>query len=237
MKLLPRAVLFDVYRTLLDVREPPPHADRRWEDLCRRTFGEPPGRSLGEVSAACRGIVAGDHARARQAGIPFPEVDWPSVFRRAFEPARRLDPPALSDFLFHHATLGRSVGPMLGATGILRRCREAGIACGIASNAQAYTLRELREALESGGLDPGLFDSRLVFWSFENGFSKPDPHVFRLLATRLAGLGIAPEEALVIGDREDNDIRPAQALGFQTFLFIPPPDGSGWPPILSAPGG
>lgn len=234
MKPLPRAVLFDVYRTLLEVREPPDHADRRWDDLCRRTFGEPPGSSLDEVSDACRTIVADDHARARSAGIAFPEVDWPCVFKRAFAPARQLDSATLSEFLYQHATLGRSVRLMPGAAGILRQCRDAGIACGIASNAQAYTLRELREALGSEGLDPSLFDSRLVFWSFENGFSKPDPHVFRLLAARLAGLGIAAEETLMIGDREDNDIRPAMAFGFQTFHFVPPPAGSGWPSVFSA---
>jgi putative hydrolase of the HAD superfamily len=159
-------------------------------------------------------------------------VDWPSVFRRAFKPARSIEAQTLSDFIYHHAALVHSVGPMPGAKAILRRCREAGIVCGIASNAQAYTLRELREALAPEGL--GFFDSRLVFWSFENGFSKPDPHVFQILAARLAGLGIAPEETLVIGDREDNDLRPAQALGFQTFLFVPPPTESGWPPVLSA---
>lgn len=234
MNPLPRAVLFDVYRTLLDVRETPGHADRRWDDLCRRTFGEPPGSSLDEVSEACRAIVTGDHARARSAGIAFPEVDWPSVFKRAFAPARLLDSAALSEFLYQQASIDRSVHLMPGAAGILRRCQGAGIACGIVSNAQAYTLRELREALESEGLDPAIFDSRLVFWSFENGFSKPDPHVFRLLAARLAGLGISAEDTLVIGDREDNDIRPAQRFGFQTFHFVPPPAGSGWPQVLSA---
>lgn len=234
MNPLPRAVLFDVYRTLLDVREPPDHADRRWDDLCRRMLGHPPGSSLGEVSDACRTIVADDHARARSAGIEFPEVDWPSVFRRAFPPARTLDSAALSDFLYQHATLGRTVHLMPGAAAILRRCCESGIACGIASNAQAYTVRELTRALASEGLDPAIFDSRLVFWSFDNGFSKPDPHVFRLLAARLSGLGIAAEEALMIGDREDNDIRPAAASGFQTFLFAAPPAGSGWPAVLSA---
>lgn len=233
MKPLPRAVLFDVYRTLLGVRETPDHADRRWNDLCRRTFGEPPGSSLEELSETCRTIVTGDHARARSAGIAFPEVDWPSVIKRAFAPARMLDPAMLSEFLYQKASLRRSVHLMPGAAEILRRCQGAGIACGIASNAQAYTLRELQEALESEGLDPAIFDSRLVFWSFENGFSKPDPHVFRLLAARLAGLGISTEETLMIGDREDNDIRPAMALGFQTFHFVPPPSGSGWPPGLS----
>lgn len=233
MKPLPRAVLFDVYRTLLDVREPPRHAERLWEDLCWRTFGVSPGISLDEVSAMCRVIVSSDHTRARRAGIPFPEVDWPAVFKKAFQPALTLDPEGLSDFLFHHAALLRSVCPMPGAAEMLRRCKQAGIVCGIVSNAQAYTLRELRTVLESTGTDPGFFNDKLVFWSFENGFSKPDPHVFRILAARLAGLGIAPEETLVIGDREDNDIRPAQALGFQTFLFVPPPNGSGWPPVLS----
>lgn len=224
-----RAVLFDVYGTLLDVGESPPDAERRWKDLCLRTFGEPPDRSLAEVAVKSRDLVAEKQSVTRRAGISFPEVDWPAVFKNVFPAARALDPPALSDFLFHHAALTRSVHLMAGAAEMLCWCRDAGIVCGIVSNAQQYTLRELREALESRRLDLGLFDTKLTFWSFENGFSKPDPHVFRILVARLARLGIPPEEALVIGDREDNDIQPAQAHGFQTFLFVPPPKGFGWP--------
>lgn len=60
MNPLPRAVLFDVYHTLLDVRTLPGQVDRRWEALCQRTFGKTPEFSFEEISDLCRTIVAGD---------------------------------------------------------------------------------------------------------------------------------------------------------------------------------
>ena len=49
--------------------------------------------------------------------------------------------------------------------------------------------------------------------SWEAGSTKPDPAFFKY-ALSLAGC--APEEAVMIGDRLDNDIFPAKALGMKT---------------------
>jgi FMN phosphatase YigB (HAD superfamily) len=100
---------------------------------------------------------------------------------------------------------------------VLKRLVRANIALGIVSNCQPYTRRELNRALASAGLRWTLFMRPLCFLSFEHGFSKPDPHVFRLLTARLAAMGIAPAEALVVGDREDHDIEPARRQGFQIW--------------------
>ena len=43
---------------------------------------------------------------------------------------------------------------------------------------------------------------------------KPDPAIFRYA---LSVAGCAPEQALMIGDRLDNDIFPAKALGMKTL--------------------
>jgi len=232
MKFSLRAVLFDVYHTLLEIGPAPADAAERWDALCKEFFSERPGMSLPELSEACRVVVKKDHALARQAGIQFPEVDWPHVLRRALEPASRLESEQLSEFIFRHVALLRTSHLMPGAAEVLRHCRDLGILCGIVSNAQAYTLRELSSALEAETLDFSLFDPNLVFWSFENGFSKPDPHVFRLLSARVAQAGIAIQDTLIIGDREDNDIVPAAAWGFQTYRFVPLPTGDSWPEIV-----
>lgn len=52
--------------------------------------------------------------------------------------------------------------------------------------------------------------------SAEEGIAKPDPEIFRRALTRA---GCAPAEAVMIGDRTDNDIAPAHALGMQTILI------------------
>lgn len=52
------------------------------------------------------------------------------------------------------------------------------------------------------------------------GISKPDPAIFHLA---LEQANCAPEDALMIGDRLDNDIRPAKALGFRAIRILQGP--------------
>jgi len=62
------------------------------------------------------------------------------------------------------------------------------------------------------------FDSTMV--SEEIGYSKPD---LRMFIRVLENLNSSPEEALMIGDRPDNDIVPAKLLGMKTvWLRIGP---------------
>ena len=56
--------------------------------------------------------------------------------------------------------------------------------------------------------------------SGDAGVSKPDAAIFRLA---LSQAGCAASEAVMIGDRLDNDIRPAKALGFQTLRVLQGP--------------
>ncbi|MGN0663635.1 MAG: HAD family hydrolase [Negativibacillus sp.] len=53
----------------------------------------------------------------------------------------------------------------------------------------------------------------LVISSAEEGVKKPDPAIFRLALERA---GCLPQEAVMIGDRLDNDIEPVKALGMGT---------------------
>ena len=105
----------------------------------------------------------------------------------------RLPDHAREDFLFRQIQTGRTI--RLGAETArgLQRLKEHRTVLGIASNAQGYTLRELNDALAGYGSALDLFDRDLCFWSFEHGFSKPDPHVFQMLTARLAARGINPE--------------------------------------------
>lgn len=57
----------------------------------------------------------------------------------------------------------------------------------------------------------------LVVASAEEGVSKPDPAIFRIALER-AGCG--PGEAAMVGDRLDNDIAPAKAIGMRT-VWLP----------------
>ena len=53
----------------------------------------------------------------------------------------------------------------------------------------------------------------ILILSAEEGVAKPDPEIFRRALERA---GCEPDEAVMIGDRLDNDIIPAAKLGMKT---------------------
>ncbi len=218
-----RAVVFDVYGTLLEVGAPPADADLRWQNLFAEMLGGPPPLNRMEFSLSTRQVIAQRHAEARSRGIQWPEILWPSVVLEALPDLARLSAEKLDKFLSCQMQIGRTLRLAYQAAECLRQMYANGLLLGIASNSQAYTLRELNTALQGAGLNLSLFDDQLRFWSFENGFSKPDPHVFRILTARLEARGIRPSETLMVGDRLDNDIAPARAHGWQAWHLTPGP--------------
>ncbi len=210
-----KAVIFDVYHTLLAVRDGPVDAPEKWVSLWEDFLGMRPPESLREFAGTCGKFIEADHAESRASGMRWPEVEWRSIACRAAPVLAELKIPVLDDFLYQHARLQRTVSAMPEAVALLTNLRTQGILTGIASNAQAYTFRELATA----GMPVIAFERDLCFWSFEQGYSKPDPAVFAWLSERLAARGITPEETLMIGDRVDNDMEPAHAAGWRTWHF------------------
>jgi HAD superfamily hydrolase (TIGR01549 family) len=93
--------------------------------------------------------------------------------------------------------------------GLLRRLREHGLKLGIVAN-QPQTARErlaragIGDLLDYHGLS-GL-----------TGLRKPDPRAFLAAAE---ALGVLPAACIMVGDRIDNDIAPAKALGMAAVLL------------------
>lgn len=93
----------------------------------------------------------------------------------------------------------------------------------------ANQMRSAVDALESEGFE-GLF--RFYALSEIVGAAKPDPAIFRWA---LQEADCDPSEAVMVGDRIDNDIEPARELGMRTVWFhaplrekgYDPPDGYG----------
>ena len=78
----------------------------------------------------------------------------------------------------------------------------------------------------------------ICFSSAEVGLEKPDPAIFQLA---LSQSGCEPSQAVMIGDRVDNDIRPARLLGWKTVRiaqgfarFQSPRDGLDEPDLTLA---
>jgi len=213
----PRAVIFDVYETLLEVGPPPVDVETRWASLWEKYFHQSPPLSLAEFGLTCERWIREDHAQAHVRGISFPEVHWPRIACLAAPDLASLDSVTLDAFLFEQAQIWHQVRLANGTAQLLQWLHQNGVAMGIASNAQAYTVAELDREISAAGLDIAWFHPKLRFWSFEHGFSKPDPHVFRILQARLWAMDIPPEAVLMVGDRVDNDIQPAQAAGWQAW--------------------
>ena len=99
--------------------------------------------------------------------------------------------------------------PYPDADRVLRTLRERGYRLGIiASQPLGSEQRLARFGLRD------YFD--VICASAEEGVDKPDPELFRRALTRA---GCAPAEAVMIGDRTDNDVAPAKSLGMQTVLI------------------
>ncbi len=92
---------------------------------------------------------------------------------------------------------------------LLRRLGDRGLKLGIVANQP----QAARERLARAGMGD-LFDYQGL--SGFTGFRKPDPRAFEAAAE---ALGVTPVDCIMVGDRIDNDIAPAKALGMSTILF------------------
>src|SRR5205814_1246308 len=165
-----------IYNTLLEKGPPPPDSAERWGGLWRSTFGMPARIGLAEFAKECGRLITREHDAARAIGVKFPEAYWPQIVAEACPELATLPEPAREEFIFEHTKLRHTIRIMPGAAEALRAFSGDGMHLGLASNAQPYTLRELEQTLAEAGLSRNLFDPALSIFSFEVGFSKPDPH-------------------------------------------------------------
>ena len=91
----------------------------------------------------------------------------------------------------------------------LLRLREAGLRLGVVSNSDGRAEQALEEAGLRDCFDV-VIDSGLV------GIEKPDPRIFQ---TALKALGVAPEEALYVGDLYAVDVVGARGAGMDAVLL------------------
>jgi FMN phosphatase YigB (HAD superfamily) len=215
-----RAVICDVYHTLLRVGAGPADAEERWVELWRGYGMEPEG-TLAWFDGACARETGARNEARRAGGERWPEVEWESVVVAVAPRLGELAAGELDEFLFGHARLERTVELMPGAGEVLGRLREAGVVLGIASNGQGYTRRELAWV----GLRMEWLEEACCFWSGDHGYSKPSAAVFGRLSEALGRVGIAPGEVVMVGDREDNDVVPARAAGWRAWHFRDEPGG------------
>ncbi|HWD73101.1 MAG TPA: HAD-IA family hydrolase, partial [Actinomycetota bacterium] len=91
----------------------------------------------------------------------------------------------------------------------LTACRAAGLTLGIVSNFEAWLEGMLIE------MEVAPFFAFMVI-SGKEGVEKPDPAIFRLALERS---GVAPEEAVFVGDHPRLDVEAASQLGMTGVLI------------------
>lgn len=214
-----RAVLFDLYGTLFisEAGDIALGADSPGEgaagELSALLENYRLKRSAGELGAAFRAAAAAEHA-ARAAEDQHPEI----VAERIW--SALLGIPEAEALLFAAAweAATNKVAPMPGAAEVLRRLRAAGFVLGIVSNAQAYT-PPLFPVLLGGTIEEFGFDPELIRFSWREGVGKPSGRLFSSVRASLAEKGIAPGQALFVGNDMLKDLYPARRAGLRGCLF------------------
>lgn len=166
---------------------------------------------------------------ARAAGVPF--LTFAGVLGGVIE--RRLPHRAVFAELGIEPVAGAAQGYHLerrdfypDAIPVLHRLRELGFRLGIAGNQPAGVV----EVLAGLGLPLDLIASSASF-----GVAKPDPRFFEQIVMRL---GVTAQEIAYVGDRLDNDVLPAQAVGMRAIFLRRGPWGyihASWPEAARVP--
>lgn len=207
-----RAVFFDAGETLLSAH--PSFAEIFVATMAEHGVGVDPG----EVEAA-RGAVFGQDLDelAREAGL----TTWSTspVFSRRFwslaygQLLGRLgvdDPDgSLIGALYERFTRFDSYRLFDDVLPTIAAIREAGITVGLISNFEEW-LEEMLTAWEV----TTLFEPIVI--SGREGLEKPDPAIFRLAVERA---GVAPEDAVYVGDHPRIDAAAAEAVGMASILI------------------
>ena len=224
-----RAVVFDVYGTLLisasgDVGTVAAAPAEAFEQACAAVgltiLGE-----AGKGPSALVAAIEASHARSREQGIDYPEVDIVDVWHQTIEsliesatitnPQQEVDYSALA---VEYEVRVNPVWPMPGLERCLATIKSAELTMGIVSNAQFFTPLLFPACLGETLSQLG-FSDELNVWSFQHGRAKPGLYLYQRSRELLASHGVEPGEVLYVGNDLLNDVMPAQKVGFRTALF------------------
>ena len=150
-----RAVICDIYGTLLEVGPPPPDAEERWARLWQETVGTPDPPSLAQLDTAVGRLVPVHHAAGRARGLQQPEIDWPALAAEAFPALERVPAPQRPWFYHQHAGLCRTTRLAPEAADCLEDwIRLPASQDDIDARCRAIAARAMLHSSETPGLDP-----------------------------------------------------------------------------------
>ncbi len=227
-----RAVLFDVYGTLLisgsgDIGTLEPWSNTEKLSRILHESGYPSSSNEMEniVPAMLKEVIGKHHHQSRLRGTDFPEVDIREIWSEVLDILREkglLDcEPEQGDIdtlALRYETVVNPVWPMPGFPDINKKLSQNHFKLGIVSNAQFYT-PILMEALADSSLSQIGFLPELCEWSYQLRKAKPSPDIFTKPLNSLKTMGISSEEVLFVGNDMLNDVLTASKSGCRTCLF------------------
>jgi len=119
-------------------------------------------------------------------------------------------------FASSYQELRAMASPVLGALELINYLAGSGLRLAIATN-PLFVVTATYARVRWAGLDPAA-PFALVTTADNMHFTKPHPHFYEEV---LAQLGVEAEDALMVGDNFDNDIRPALAIGMSAYGVTP----------------
>lgn len=204
----PRAVLFDLFETLVSVRPDPDSGQYTWHALGvsreawqREHFADHAGRAVGRVRDPVESLRLVAHAID-------PEIPMERIERAAWWRVRRFA-----------RTLENPEPEVVSALG---RIRAAGTRVALVSNA-------LFEEVEAWPRSPLAEHFDATVFSCDVGIAKPDRGIYE---HALARIGVPASDALFVGDGGSDEHRGARAVGLSTVLVT---RLAALPPDLLAP--
>ncbi|QDT02823.1 dUMP phosphatase [Rubripirellula lacrimiformis] len=225
-----RAVIFDVYGTLVisgsgDVGSADSDGDGRdaiMADAIASVWGDSSPDPMPGIEQLQQQIRSTNAARVSDQ-CPQPEVDIVDVWRHTMADSGVDVTPEDNDRLLRLAASyeaqANPTWPMPGAQKLLSELNTSGIRMGIVSNAQFFSPSLVEDLLDGSSLDQGGFDLNCCVFSNRFRHAKPGPKLFDVLRNGLARVGIAPHEAVYVGNDMLNDIWAASMAGLKTAWF------------------
>jgi putative hydrolase of the HAD superfamily len=223
-----KAVIFDIYGTLLKKNVAGDLDDTlARKDIMLVSFNKIKKKyklnaSSEELFNLFTNYIKEDHKKKEKKGVYKPEVKIEKIWHKILKKINRnFDIDEFKIAYDHEKCVERYLYPYTVQT--LLKLKEKGISLGIVSNAQFYTIIDMKELLKknkSKYLFNEYFDNKLCFYSFIEGYSKPNKKSFLKLKKELLTKEIRPNETLYIGNDMLNDIYTANRVGFKTCLTI-----------------
>jgi len=227
-----RAVLFDVYGTLLmsgsgEVGTALESSSEAAMFAALAAAGCAPRENAGR-----RGVelmqhdIRAAHERMKAEGVDFPEINiletWEEILRslkRENFVAADSDGVDLERLAVEYECRANPVWPMPGFPQVLSELMHKGMRLGIVSNAQFYTPLMI-EALAGKSVEQLGFQRDLTVYSYSIRRAKPSSELFqRVLKPFRGNCSITPAETLYVGNDMLNDIQTAARNGCRTALF------------------